>query len=415
MLKHVTKHYLEMDDNKFPLPFDPGGEPAHFYLSANGLKAIVGFLVQDDSPADPFEEFEEGDFYQFDHRYKHDTPRPDIEDFKRIVRANPGRVVTVDRCGDGYRAGELVTPADCRGRENSRAERLLDDADGYYIVPEDVTDAARYAKGAIEQYSAWCEGDVYGVIVWEYTRESIDDAWEDPGRDMEVWGFYGYRYASEELRGEFGNCFDVNTIERRRYESNYQHANKVCGVNGPYQPRDRPQSFRADPESAGQLQKGGSEMKRTISNQDDVIDSRDIISLIEELEAQQTPRFVAGWNMPGYMPDNVPEEFDNADDAKSYIIEELENYLDQLEDDYLDQLEESGDGEEVAARLREVKDALAGLKVSTDEEHAFNAGQYHYFITEDGTMGLDEDEQEELTNLKALADGGGKQPRLVIW
>ena len=32
------------------------------------------------------------------------------------------------------------------------------------------------------------------------------------------------------------------------------------------------------------------------------------------------PRFVAGFNQPGYMPDNDPAEFDNFDEAKRYIL-----------------------------------------------------------------------------------------------
>ena len=30
--------------------------------------------------------------------------------------------------------------------------------------------------------------------------------------------------------------------------------------------------------------------------------------------------FIAGTNMPGYMPDNLPEEFETQDEAKRYII-----------------------------------------------------------------------------------------------
>lgn len=206
--KHID-YTLEIDDEVFPLPFDTEGGPEHIYIAANGLKAVLAFLVRDDSPADPFEEFDEGEFYQFDRSYKHDTSRPDIEEFKCIIRENPGRVVTVDRRGAGYCAGVLLTPKDCRGDkrtgENSRAEKALDDADGYYIVPEDATDPLQYAEGSIETYSQWCEGDVYGVVVWTYTRDSIADSWEDPER-YECWGYYGYDgYTAEELESIFTN------------------------------------------------------------------------------------------------------------------------------------------------------------------------------------------------------------------
>lgn len=217
--KKQTEYYYEHDEESFELPFDPEGDPDEIYISANGLKAVLAFLVRDEFPADPFEEFDEGDFYQFGRDYKHYTPRPDIEEFKSIVRANPGRVVTVDSCGDGYRAGHLVTPQMCRGDrrtgENSEAEKLLDDSDGYYIAPEDATNPEQYAKGSIEQYSAWCEGDVYGIAIWEYTRSSISKPWEDTDRGNECWGYYGYKYALETLREEFKSYFDLNSKEAK--------------------------------------------------------------------------------------------------------------------------------------------------------------------------------------------------------
>lgn len=37
------------------------------------------------------------------------------------------------------------------------------------------------------------------------------------------------------------------------------------------------------------------------------------------------PKFVAGWNMPGYMPDSEPVEFDDPEEAMEYIKEEIRN------------------------------------------------------------------------------------------
>lgn len=216
-IRHHTAYtldYYERDhdtDHMFPLPFDPEGDPQHIYIAPNGLKAVLAFLVRDDSPADPFEEHDEGEFYQFNSCMIHDTSRPEIDDFKRIVRANPGRVVTVASCSDGYRAGTLITPAMCRninsksGRPvTSPAERELDSADGYYIVPEDATDPLQYATGSIEIYSQWCQGDVYGVVVWTYTRESIADDWTDDPERNECWRYYGSDgYTAYELLSQF--------------------------------------------------------------------------------------------------------------------------------------------------------------------------------------------------------------------
>lgn len=48
--------------------------------------------------------------------------------------------------------------------------------------------------------------------------------------------------------------------------------------------------------------------------------------------------WVVGYNMPGYMPDNPPEIFDNWLDAKNYLKSELESDLDiELTPDYDEQ------------------------------------------------------------------------------
>lgn len=44
-----------------------------------------------------------------------------------------------------------------------------------------------------------------------------------------------------------------------------------------------------------------------------------------------TVKWFAGWNMPGYMPDCEPAEFDSQDAAKRYIIGELKRYEDEVE------------------------------------------------------------------------------------
>lgn len=199
-IRRHTTYTCELDNHVFPLPFDPEGEPEWYQVSADGTRAALAFLVRDDDARDPFDE---GDFYQFDHSRSHCCSRPDPADFKRIIRANPGRVVTVCTKGGGFAvdAGPF-TVTDTKGTP-STACNALDDAAGYYIAPDDVTDAASYAASALSQYTAWCKGDVYGVIVWTYTRTSPGELWGEPDRDQEVWGYYGYDYAREELRDAF--------------------------------------------------------------------------------------------------------------------------------------------------------------------------------------------------------------------
>lgn len=43
-------------------------------------------------------------------------------------------------------------------------------------------------------------------------------------------------------------------------------------------------------------------------------------------------RYIAGWNMPGYLPEIEPVEFDSFKEAKKYIVEELFRYMHELYD-----------------------------------------------------------------------------------
>ncbi len=213
-----TLEYYEREydtNHNFPLPLNPEDDPQDVYISANGLKAVLAFLVPDESPEDPFEG-DEGEFYQFNGSYMHDCQRPELEDWKRIARDNPNRVVTHSGAGNCHGPGTtycrpytVVTPAMCRGDkrtgENSAAEVALDNCYGYYIAPADVPldQVLNYAAGVLETYSQWRNGEVYGICVWTYERDSIADSWEEPERN-ECWGYYGYSgYTAKTLADEF--------------------------------------------------------------------------------------------------------------------------------------------------------------------------------------------------------------------
>jgi hypothetical protein len=78
------------------------------------------------------------------------------------------------------------------------------------------------------------------------------------------------------------------------------------------------------------------------------------------------PKFVAGWNMPGYMPDSEPMEFDSATDALDYIKGEMRQ-------DAEDNAPES--------ELDELLGQIDTFKA--DKNGEFGAGflAYHYFIS----------------------------------
>lgn len=69
-----------------------------------------------------------------------------------------------------------------------------------------------WAKGACEEYTRWCNGEVYGVVVRAYKARRRNghllDRQEDyrndtPVFDESCWGYYGEEYAEEVLETEF--------------------------------------------------------------------------------------------------------------------------------------------------------------------------------------------------------------------
>lgn len=112
------------------------------------------------------------------------------------------------------------------------------------------------------------------------------------------------------------------------------------------------------------------QMANEISNTDDVIDSRDVIARLEEL-TETRMLYVAGWNMPGYMPDSEPARFQTWEDARDYLAEEMDRAAESLGD-----LPESAlECETLAAsaiRMRAIAENAAG--------YGETIGSYHYWI-----------------------------------
>ena len=182
MIKQHTTYTLDDGANSFPLPFevcDGYRDEPLTYISADGLAAVVSCLALDTDAADPFTEWDEGTFRQFSRSYVHYTPRPSQATMLAIIHNNPGRVFYICTAGDGC---TLDSAAPLRLRD----ALAVDDADGYYIAPEDATDPASYAKGSLETYSAWCSGDVYGIMSWRYTRPTQLSPWalDEDSRDL---------------------------------------------------------------------------------------------------------------------------------------------------------------------------------------------------------------------------------------
>lgn len=46
-------------------------------------------------------------------------------------------------------------------------------------------------------------------------------------------------------------------------------------------------------------------------------------------------KYVVGWNMPGYLPDSEPSEFDDFESAKTYLLDTLKDGLEYESDEFL--------------------------------------------------------------------------------
>jgi hypothetical protein len=138
----------------------------------------------------------------------------------------------------------------------------------------------------------------------------------------------------------------------------------------------------------------------------DTINISDVCDRIDELREQRTARYVVGQNMPGYMPDNTPDEFDDSDNAREALAEAMEREADEIEPD--PELPDGAYDAQEVARLRavaaELREQAEALRTMTDSEGDYSRqiGNTVYWFKEDGVTGLDDDEAEELTKLEAL-------------
>lgn len=107
-----------------------------------------------------------------------------------------------------------------------------------------------------------------------------------------------------------------------------------------------------------------------ISNTDDVIDSRDVIARLEEL-TESSAAYVAGWNMPGYMPDSEPARFQTWEDAAEYIGEEMARAAESL----MDLPESALESETLTASAIHIRSAAEMPK-----GYGETIGNYHYWI-----------------------------------
>lgn len=88
---------------------------------------------------------------------------------------------------------------------------------------------------------------------------------------------------------------------------------------------------------------------------------------IAESFVNETPLFAAGWNIPGYMPDNMPALFTDAGDALEYIVESAVGSLDPSDED-------EGAGRDNLAN------EIEAWKADDKGDFGQTIGNMHYFV-----------------------------------
>ena len=149
-------------------------------------------------------------------------------------------------------------------------------------------------------------------------------------------------------------------------------------------------------------------MTNTIDNSDDMIDSRDVIARIEELE-ESCIKFTAGWNMTGCLCDSGPDGFTDYDDAKQYILDTLQLEADRLGDNsWMDK----ADAEKAEKDAETVESIIQDINLESGEFSVFvEPLNYWYWVAEsDDDAPEDPDDAAELKALRDLADEASGSP-----
>jgi hypothetical protein len=92
-------------------------------------------------------------------------------------------------------------------------------------------------------------------------------------------------------------------------------------------------------------------------------------------------KICAGWNMPGYMPDSEPADFESFDAAREYIVDELKSVVDGL---HTGVLGDSAASEEALTEARaEEEQLLEAIEYASRQtgEFGFTVARYHYWVT----------------------------------
>jgi hypothetical protein len=115
------------------------------------------------------------------------------------------------------------------------------------------------------------------------------------------------------------------------------------------------------------------------------VDTVEDIASNYSIDIEGKPRYIAGWNMPGYMPDSDHAEFDNEDDALEYIKESAKAAIDDIIT--------GADSDDTMADEKER--SIEEWETDKNGEFGQTIGKLHYWISRDGNFPIDEDDARD--------------------
>lgn len=246
-----TTYTIEDGDNTFPVTFEPIDGSEVIQIKRNTAK--IGYLVLDDDGREGYWEDRDGEqWFGYDpHCHNHDPQSR--EQVSELARASPGRCFWIHKYEHGavryYRAGDALTPAvEIQDTQPADPGLIIPDQQwdvsrgvALYIAPDDAPDPAKYCDLAMEEYSNWVNGYIYGVVTEEFTRKNKHADWEKQGNEDACWGHIGHEWATQALADEMrdpktASPFQIETLRNfaaangRKWKS----ALRFCWETGRY-------------------------------------------------------------------------------------------------------------------------------------------------------------------------------------
>jgi len=257
--------YTDKKGNEFPIEFgNYGHTEVHSRISENGLVAVVGYLTQDSDYMNPREENENfGTMICFHDRYnlgdKHTHSDPfdfrqnlagkfddDLDD--KIEALNNDRYQELVDDGASHDSAVNTVDSEISALISSTLEEngvimlplnlydhsgLSMSVSGFscqwdsgqvgwiYVTgkqiekeygdrsPESIERAKNLLKGEVETYDQFLRGDVFGINIETFVNAgSVEEpVWEQENIDS-CWGYFGYKFAEEELKSQFEGGLD---------------------------------------------------------------------------------------------------------------------------------------------------------------------------------------------------------------